>query len=178
MKLSSILTAFVLGILPFFQTIAGGGGGTNCSPNLVDSHGNTIILQCTTGPAPDSIKDFRVIIGYTTATPIIDGNINWAWVDKSNSYLTIKVDNRVKVQTDLNHVFQDEEIALPRGAHTFQIRVILAYYPLPNGFQATPGVTSCSVVLDVQASGKVYPKYIINQDNAGQLFTYACNFWI
>ncbi|EPI4979402.1 TPA: hypothetical protein ACTW2S_005548 [Raoultella planticola] len=183
MKLQLSLVAFILsGTIPF-TTSAGGGTnittqGSSCSPNLVNSSGNTIILQCVPGSSPPTTNDFRVVVGYTSATPIIDGNINWMWVDKSNSELVIRVDGHSKVDTSLNQAFQDKVLTLSRGQHTFEIEVTLAYYPFPTGFQAQDGNSSCTVVLDVQAPGKIYPKYVINQDNTGQLYTYACNFWI
>ncbi|MEA5103109.1 hypothetical protein [Pantoea sp. S18] len=149
----------------------------NCNQTITNSAGGIYILNCTIqNKIIESADTFIVVLGFTAKSPILDGVINWAFIDLKNSDISIYVDNRLVVNEDLNTPFTDEVLKLKRGQHTFRIETNFTYYPLLNGIQADPAEATCTVVLDVQAPGKVFPKFNIKQHPSGALLTDDCSF--
>ncbi|QGY32503.1 hypothetical protein [Pantoea cypripedii] len=151
--------------------------GGKCSPTLVNSNGNTIILTCSFMQNNQDDK-FKVVLGYTARTPILDGQIDWRFVDTNNSDITIYVDNKQKVYENLNTQFTDEILTLRRGQHIFRIEISFTYFRLPNGYLPDPSDADCTIVLDVQAAGKVFPKFNLRQMPDGKLLPIDCSFTI
>ncbi|MGK7246079.1 hypothetical protein ACSPAH_12505 [Buttiauxella agrestis] len=149
----------------------------NCNRTVTNSSGGTYILNCTlANPTIEQANLFYLIIGFTAAAPPLGGMINWQFVDKSNSDITISIDGRQVVYEDLNTIFSDETMKIPRGQHTFTIETNFVYYPSPTGVQAPPASASCTALLDVQAPGKIYPQLLLQQDFNGGLAPVRCGF--
>ena len=149
----------------------------NCNQTVTNSSGGTYILNCTVAnPTIDQANLFYLIIGYTAAAPTLGGMVNWQFVDKNNSDITISVDGNQVVYEDLNTVFSDKILKVPRGQHTFTIETNFEYYPSPTGVQAPSASASCTALLDVQAPGKIYPQLLLQQAMNGGLAPIRCGF--
>lgn len=159
---------------PTAATVAVNG---NCNQTVTNSSGGTFILNCTLhNPTIDQANLFYLVVGYTAVAPTIGGMINWQFVDKSNSDITISVDGRQVAYEDLTKVFPDKVLKVPRGQHTFTIETNFEYYPSPTGIQAPPASATCTAILDVQAPGKIYPRLLLQQGYDGALAPIKCDF--
>lgn len=149
----------------------------NCNQTVTNSSGGTYILNCTlANPTIDQANLFYLVVGFTAAAPTLGGMVNWQFVDKSSSDLTIYIDGNQVAYVDLNTVFPDKVLKVTRGQHTFTVETNFEYYPSPMGVQAPPASATCTAILDVQAPGKIYPRLLLQQGNDGSLAPIRCDF--
>lgn len=148
-----------------------------CNVTVINSGGSKFDMTCTPSTAqsfPDKAV-FELILGYTQLYPAVAGNINWNFVDQANSYITIYVDKHQVIYEDLTTPFNDEDMKLSKGIHKLKFELNISYHPFA-GLQAPPADATCIAILDLQAPGKIYPQFVVQQAPDGSIYPVKCGF--
>jgi len=142
----------------------------NCNANIVGS-GNDVRVYCEAGSS-ESADSVLFVIGSSTPGGVVAGNYNRGFVNFRSSYVEVYFNDELAFSI-LDGSFSDGRVRLPKGEHFYTIEVQLTYL---NSVWAR---TSCSGIIDAQASAAIVPQIVINQDSfTGEIGPVNCGFYL
>ncbi|PSJ61122.1 hypothetical protein [Kumtagia ephedrae] len=168
MRPSAWLFLLILASAPAHAQIDNQG---NCNANIVGS-GNYITVNCQAG-GTTAAQTATLIITRDFQNIVLSDTINPGFVDFYNSYFSLTVNDETVVHANFASQFDEQVLRLEKGEHVYKMAVYLQYL---NGVTAG---TSCSGILNVQASAPIMPRVqIVSNNFTGQISPVTCWFQI